>query len=53
MSDSLAVTPVSANYPIVVTVCLSLFGTTVLTWCLGNLLTAPSRIAATGADIVS
>jgi len=36
MSDPLAVTPVAANYPIVVTVCLSLFGTTVLTWCLGT-----------------
>lgn len=33
--DPLTVTPVPTNYPIVITVCLSLFGTTVLTWCLG------------------
>ena len=36
MGDPLAVTPVAANYPIVITVVLSLLGTTVLTWCLGN-----------------
>jgi hypothetical protein len=36
--DNLTVTPVAANYPIVITVCLSLFGTTVLTWCLGKMI---------------
>ena len=36
MGDPLAVTPVAANYPIVITVVLSLLGTTVLTWCLGK-----------------
>jgi len=42
-SDPLAVTPVTANYPVVVTVCLSLFGTTVLTWCLGTRHPQPNR----------
>jgi len=37
MGDALTVTPVPANYPLVITVCLSLLGTTVLTWCLGIL----------------
>ena len=36
MEDPLAVTPVAANYPIVITVVLSLLGTTILTWCLGK-----------------
>jgi len=36
MSD-LEVTPVSASYPLVITVCLSLFGTTLLTWCFGTI----------------
>ena len=36
MGDPLAVTPVAANYPIVLTVVLSLLGTTILTWCLGK-----------------
>jgi hypothetical protein len=36
LGDPLTVTPVAANYPIVITVVLSLLGTTVLTWCLGK-----------------
>lgn len=36
MGDPLAVNPVTANYPIVITVVLSLLGTTILTWCLGE-----------------
>ena len=37
MADALTVNPVPANYPIVITVCLSLLGTTVLTWCFGKM----------------
>jgi hypothetical protein len=37
MGDVVGVTPVEANYPLVITVCLSLFGTTVLTWCFGKI----------------
>ena len=37
MGDPLAVTPVPADYPIVITVVLSLLGTTILTWCLGKI----------------
>jgi hypothetical protein len=37
MSSTIGVSPVEANYPLVITVCLSLLGTTVLTWCFGTI----------------
>ena len=45
MGDNLSVTPVEANYPIVITVCLSLFGITVLTWCLGKIISLKANLA--------
>lgn len=53
MGDPLAVTPVETNYPIVVTVCLSLFGTTVLTWCLGEILHLDSELTFSGESQVN
>jgi hypothetical protein len=36
MSDTPVVIPVTANYPLTVTVCISLFSITILTWCFGK-----------------